>query len=274
MTTGPKPADESADARDSQNFIRALARGLAAIEAMGARADGVTLSELAGVCDLDRATTRRILLTLGELGYVRSSANRFLLAPRVLSLGYAYLSSIPFWELANPVMERLVRTLHESCSAATLDGTDAVYVARVRSSERVIDVSRTIGSRIPAYCTSLGRVLLAAESVDRREELLRRSSLVAHTKHTIVDRRKLMKILSEVREQGYALVDQELELGLRSLAVPIADRSGKVVAALNTSVQPTRVSAAEMLKKYLPVLKATAAELGQARQARSGNQVL
>jgi IclR family pca regulon transcriptional regulator len=268
MITERKSSDESADARDSQNFIRALARGLAAIEAMGAHADGVTLSELANLCDLDRATARRILLTLTELGYVRSAANRFLLAPRVLSLGYAYLSSIPFWELANPVMERLVRALHESCSAATLDGTDAVYVARVRSSERVIDVSRTIGSRIPAYCTSLGRVLLAAEPVDQREALLKKSSLVAHTKHTVVDRRKLMKILSDVREQGFALVDQELELGLRSLAVPIVDRSGKVVAALNTSVQPTRVSTADMLKKYLPALQSTARELGHARLAR------
>jgi len=270
MPTATTTRDDSADARDSQNFIRALARGLAAIEAMGKHADGVTLSELAGLCDLDRATTRRILLTLVELGYVRGSANRFLLAPRVLSLGYAYLSSIPFWELANPVMERLVRTLHESCSAATLDGTDAVYVARVRSSERVIDVSRTIGSRIPAYCTSLGRVLLAAESVDQRDALLKKSPLVAHTKNTIVDRRKLMKILSDVRKQGWALVDQELEMGLRSLAVPIVDRTGRVVAALNTSVQPTRVSAAEMLKKFLPALQATAAELGHARLARPG----
>jgi IclR family pca regulon transcriptional regulator len=271
MITDSNTSASSADARESQNFIRALARGLAAIEAMGAHADGVTLSELAGLCDLDRATTRRILLTLTELGYVRGAANRFLLAPRVLNLGYAYLSSIPFWELANPVMERLVRTLHESCSVAMLDGTDAVYVARVRSTERMIDVSRTIGSRIPAYCTSLGRVLLAAETVDQREALLKQSTLVAHTKHTIVDRRKLMKILSEVREQGWALVDQEMEVGLRSLAVPVTDRTGKVVAALNTSVQPTRVSTAELLKKYLPALQGDRAgtrarTAGQARK--------
>lgn len=264
MTILEQPADTGADSRDSQNFIRSLSRGLAAIEAMGAHPDGMTLSEVAVACGLDRATARRILLTLNELGYVRTMANRFLLAPRVLSLGFAYLSSIPFWELANPVMERLVRKIHESCSAATLDGVDAVYVARVRSTERTIDVSRTIGSRVPAWCTSLGRVLLAAEPVARRAALLEKSAVRAHTKHTVTDRRKLLKILADVSEQGWALVDQEMELGLRSLAVPVLDRGGRVIAALNISVQPTRVSVSDLIRKYLPDLRATALELSHA----------
>lgn len=260
--------EESAKTRDPQNFIRSLSRGLSVIEALGSKVEGATLSELAVQCKLDRATSRRILLTLAELGYVRASGNRYLIAPRALSLGYAYLSSMPFWEIATPIMEQLVLQVHESCSAATLDGTHVVYVARVRSNERFVDVGRTVGSRIPAYCTSLGRVLLAVLPPEQQKRLLKESSLQKHTEHTVTDVAELRKILDQVRDAGHAVVDQEMEIGLRSLAVPLHDRNGTAMAALNVSVQASRVSVDELLNNYLAPLRATAKQLDDAARSR------
>jgi len=256
--------------RDSQTFIRSLARGLAVIEAMGTEMSGLTLSEVAARCSLDRATARRILLTLGELGYVRGEGNRFHLTPRVLGLGYAYLSSFPFWEVAKPLMAKLVDKVQESCSAATLDGAFAIYVARIRSSDRIVDVSRTVGSRVPAYCTSLGRVLLAAQSPAEQKKLLASIPIVANTSFTVTDPKKLLRVLAEVKAQGWALVDQELEIGLRSLAAPVIDAQGGAVAALNISVQSGRISADELRQRYLPALQETAGEVSQAYIARGG----
>jgi len=269
----PSPQEETVEntveKRDPQNFIRSLSRGLSMIEALGGKVEGATLSELAVQCQLDRATSRRILLTLAELGYVRTVGNRYLIAPRALSLGYAYLSSMPFWEIANPIMEQLVQQVHESCSAATLDGTHVVYVARVRSNERFVDVGRTVGSRIPAYCTSLGRVLLAALPPEQLKRVLKDSSLQKHTEFTVTDVSQLRKILDQVRENGWAVVDQEMEIGLRSLAVPLHDRSGTVVAALNVSVQASRVSVEDLLKNYLEPLRSTARQLDNAARSRA-----
>jgi IclR family pca regulon transcriptional regulator len=265
------PSMPEADSQTSQTFIRSLARGLAAIEAMGGDTKGTTLSELAAKCALDRATARRILLTLAELGYVRSEGSRFHLTPRVLGLGYAYLSSFPFWDVAKPVMAKLVDQLQESCSAATLDGPYAVYVARIRSSDRIVDVSRTVGSRIPAYCTSLGRVLLAAQTPAEQKKLLARSAIVANTSFTVTQPVKLLKVLAQVRAQGWAIVDQEFELGLRSLAVPVTGAGDDVVAALNISVQAGRITADALSKRYLPALQGAARELSTALMAR-GNR--
>lgn len=259
---------DSSDPKDSQTFIRSLSRGLAVIESMGGEPSGLSLSEVAARTDLDRATARRILLTLVDLRYVRMENSRFFLAPRVLSLGYAYLSSVPLWEAAKPIMSRLVNEVHESCSAATLDGPHAVYVIRIRSSERIVDVSRTVGSRIPAYCTSLGRVLLAAQPPEMQHALLLQAPIKRNTQYTVVDVDALLETLVRVRDQGFALVDQELELGLRSLAVPVRDSSSEVVAAINISVQAGRVSVAELKKRFLLPLQEAAKEVSRTYAAR------
>jgi len=260
--------DTTDELRDPQSFVRALARGLAVMEALGGAPRGRSLSELAQQCELDRATTRRLLLTLETLGYVRAEESRYSLAPRALSLGYAYLSSFPFWDVARPLMAALVDQVRESCSAATLDGPYAVYVARIRSNPHIVDVSRTVGSRVPAYCTSLGRVLLAAQAPAVQRELLAQLPLVRNTPRTVVDIETLLGILADVRRDGWSIVDQELEPRLRSIAVPVHDRAGKVVAALNVSVPDERASVADLTQKYLPPLKATAAELTAALRAR------
>lgn len=238
------------------------------MEALGGESRGRSLSDLAQQCGLDRATTRRLLLTLEALGYVRSEDGRFSLAPRALSLGYAYLSSFPFWDVARPLMAALVERVRESCSAATLDGPYAVYVARIRSNPHIVDVSRTVGSRVPAYCTSLGRVLLAQEPPAVQRELLGQLPLVRKTPRTIVDVEKLLAILAEVRRDEWSIVDQELEPRLRSIAVPVRNRTGKVVAALNVSVPDERATVDDLKGKFLEPLKATAAELTAALRAR------
>lgn len=256
------------ESRDPQSYVRALARGLALMEALGGHPRGRSLTDLAQEASLDRATARRLLLTLGSLGYVRNEDSRYMLAPRALSLGYAYLSSYPFWDVARPLMARLTEKVRQSCSAATLDGPYAVYVARIRSNPHIVDVSRTVGSRVPAYCTSLGRVLLAAQPVDVQRDLLRQLPPARNTLHTVVDTDRLLDMLREIGGQGWALVDQELEPNLRSLAVPVRDGAGKVVAALNISVPEGRASAEELLANYLEPLRKTAVELTAALRAR------
>lgn len=256
------------ESRDPQTFVRALARGLAVMEALSGHPRGRSLSEIAQQCALDRATTRRLLLTLAELGYVRSEDSRFFLAPRALSLGYAYLSSFPFWEVARPLMASLVAEVKQNCSAATLDGPYAVYVARIRTNPHIVDVSRTVGSRVPAYCTSLGRILLAAEPVEKQRELLRQLPPVRNTPKTIVEAKTLLGTLQKVQQQGWSLVDQELEPNLCSLAVPVRDRRDQVVAALNVSVPDARVGSGTFVKRFLEPLQATAAKVSAALQAR------
>lgn len=262
------PQDREWDNKEPQNFVRALARGLVVLEVMGAREEGMTLSEVATATGLDRATARRILLTLSDLRYVHPAGNRFALSPRVLNLGYGYLSSLPFWQLIKPVMGRLVEEVRESCSAAVRDGADIVYVARVRSRDRLVDVSRSEGSRLPAYCTSLGRVLLAAEDPGTQAELLRARPLEKYTKHTMTDVRELQSVLKKTQQQGWALVDQELEIGLRSVAVPLHDGSGRVAAALNLSVQASRVSVAQLRDELLPKLLRIAEEIDRSCRTR------
>ncbi len=253
---------------NSQTFVRSLSRGLAVLEAMGGRIEGMSSSDIATAAKLDRATARRVLLTLQELKYVRMVDDRYHLSAQVLNFGYGYLSSLPFWELARPIMQQLVETIHESSSAAVLEGDQAVYVARVRSNSRLVDVTRTVGSRIPAYCTSLGRVLLAGLPAEQRKQILANTVLAKHTDGSITSKKQLSAALDQVAEQGWSLVDQELEIGLRSLAVPLHDHQGRVVAALNISVQAPRVDIDTLLQKLLPELQRTAADIDAAARAR------
>ena len=243
-------------------YVQSLERGLAVIRAFDGNRRELTLSDVARQTGLTRAAARRFLLTLVHLGYVRTDGRLFSLRPRVLDLGYAYLSSMTLPEVAAPHMERLVAAVHESSSMSVLDGTDVVYVARVPT-KRIMTVAISVGTRFPAYATSMGRVLLAALPADARAEHLPSGPLEAFTRHTVTDRERLDAVLADVAAQGYALVDQELEDGLRSIAVPVHDRSGEVVAAMNMSVAAQRQTVAQIRSQLLPQLLATAREIEQ-----------
>jgi IclR family transcriptional regulator, pca regulon regulatory protein len=249
------PADRSGQV--DRDFVQSLERGLAVIRSFSADHSRMTLSEAARAAGLTRATARRVLHTLDVLGYVTTDGRTFALAPRVLDLGYAYLSSFQVGEIAQAAMEELSGSAHESVSTAVLDGTEIVYVARVPTS-RIMRIGLSIGSRLPAYATSMGRVLLADLSRSQVEDVLDRSELVARTANTVTDRSALVAIIDQVREQGYAIVDEELEDGVRSIAAPLRDRRGRTVAALNIGTQVSRVTKLRLTKELLPQLLATA----------------
>ncbi|NUO96685.1 MAG: IclR family transcriptional regulator [Nonomuraea sp.] len=242
------------------DHVQSLARGLAVIRAFSAAAPALTLSQVARETGLSRAAARRFLITLTDLGYVRSDGRLFTLTPRVLELGYAYLSGLSLPEVAAPHLERLAAEVRESASVAVLDGEDIVYVARV-ATVRIMSVSISIGTRFPAYCTSMGRVLLSALPPDRLEDYLARAALRRLTPRTIVLPAALRAELEEARLRGWAMVDQELEEGLRSIAAPVRDRSGHTVAAVNVSTHAGRTSPRRARRDLLPPLLATAARI-------------
>ncbi|UBU14475.1 IclR family transcriptional regulator domain-containing protein [Nonomuraea gerenzanensis] len=242
------------------DHVQSLARGLAVIRAFSAAEPELTLSQVARATGLSRAAARRFLITLHDLGYVRNDGRLFSLAPRVLELGYAYLSSLSLPEVADPHLERLAAEVRESASVAVLDGEDVVYVARVATA-RIMRVSISIGTRFPAYCTSMGRVLLAGLSPEALESYLSRAGLRPLTDRTIVLPADLRAELDEVRARGWAMVDQELEEGLRSIAAPIRDRTGRTVAAVNVSTHATRTSLRQAERDLLPPLLATAGRI-------------
>ena len=239
------------------SYVQSFARGLAVIRSFSAQAPRQTLSEVAGRAQLTRAGARRILLTLQTLGYVQSDGKLFRLTPRILDLGFAYLSSLPLWNLAEPVMEELVGQIKESCSAAVLDGTDIVYVLRVPT-HKIMNISLGVGSRLPAYCTSMGRMLLSALTPEAMMKVLQASERTVRTRYTVTDVDELAAKIAQVRQQGWALVDQELEEGLVSMAAPVTDRAGQTIAAINISGQANRTSAKVMQETMLPLLLAAA----------------
>lgn len=241
------------DNKPGDGYVQSFARGLEVIRSFSASAPRQTLTEVAGRSGLSRAGARRILLTLQALGYVRSEGKLFSLTPRILDLGFAYLSSMPIWNLAEPVMETLVAQVKESSSAAVLDGTDIVYVLRV-STHKIMSISLGVGSRLPAYCTSMGRILLSALPEAELMACLAASDLTARTRHTVTDVKELTAKIAQVRRQGWSLVNQELEEGLVSMAAPITNRAGQTVAALNISGQANRTSAKTMQETMLPHL--------------------
>ncbi|WP_072802504.1 IclR family transcriptional regulator domain-containing protein [Rhodococcoides yunnanense] len=244
----------------SPDYVQSLARGLAVIRVFDAQHPRRTLSDVAKSTDLTRATARRFLLTLVELGYVRSDGSLFWLTPKVLELGYSYLSSLSLPDVAGPHLEALAAQIHESSSVSILDGDDVVYVARVPVS-RIMTVAITIGTRFPAFATSMGRVLLAGLPSDQLDDYLSRVRLTPLTGRTITDASALRDELIEVSAQGYCLVDQELEEGLRSIAAPIRDSAGAVVAAANVSTQAARHSADAVREHLLPALLHAAASI-------------
>jgi IclR family transcriptional regulator, pca regulon regulatory protein len=253
----------SMSATESRNsdFVQSLERGLSVIRAFDAEHRELALSDVARATGLTRAAARRFLLTLVKLGYVNFADGRFSLRPRVLELGYAYLSSLTLPEVAQPHMEALVAKVNESSSISVLDDLEVVYVVRVPT-RRIMSITLSVGTRLPAYATSMGRVLLASLPEEELEERLSRIEIRPLTARTVKAKDELRVILAATRKQGYAATDQELEEGLRSLAVPIRDASDVVVAALNVSVHASRASMAVLRRDFLPF----------ARQAVAGIQ--
>ena len=221
-----------------------------------------TISEVAERTGLTRAAARRFLLTLQELGYIHSTDGLFRLSLRVLDLGYTVLSTIGLSDIAQSIMEDVAAKLHESCSISVLDGTDIVYVARVPT-KRIMTVNLAVGSRLPAYATSMGRVLLAHLAPKALDEFFERTQMVRLTERTVCDERTLRQILLQVRQRGWALVDQEVEEGVRSVAAPIRDRTGRVIAAINASAHATRAPVRKLRESFVPVLLDAASRISR-----------
>jgi IclR family transcriptional regulator, pca regulon regulatory protein len=250
---------EAAPARDS-DFVQSLDRGLAVIRAFGPDRERLSLSEVARATGLTRAAARRFLLTLVRLGYVRSDGREFSLRPRVLELGYAYLSGLAMPEIAAPHLEELVAKLRESSSISVLDGHHIVYVARVPT-RRIMTVAISVGTRFPAYATSMGRVLLSAMSEEELDRYFAEALIEPLTGRTVTDKDQLRETIREVARQGYAIVDQELEEGLRAIAAPIRGAGGNVIAALNVSAHASRVDQDAMRSNILPAMLDTARQI-------------
>lgn len=243
------------------NFMTSLARGLIVIQAFTQQSPQMTISQLSLKTGLSRAAVRRCLYTLTKLGFAGAEdGSRYSLRPRMLTLSHTYTASNTLSSAAQPILERMSAALRESFSVATLDGEDIVYIARTTVS-RVMAVDLHIGSRLPAYCTSMGRVLLAYLPADQLESYLSRVVLTPHTTRTVNSIEKLRLLLRNIRRSGYAVCDQEFEVGLRSLAVPVFSPSGRVVATINLSGSAPRMSVLDMQTRYLSHLRNAASEL-------------
>lgn len=258
--TGQEPQMDDSSASRSTAFVRSLERGLAVIRAFDEDNRRLTLSDVARITGLTRAAARRFLLTLVELGYVDDRGHYFSLRPRILELGYALVSSLQLPEVVKPHLERLSQRADESSSVAVLDGPDIVYVARV-ATRRIMNATIGIGTRFPAYATSMGRVLLAGHTNEWLAGYLASAQLRPLTARTVTAPEELMDILFEIRENGWALVDQELEDGIRSIAAPLHDLDGQVVAAVNVSAPARRGSLDDIKRDLLPPLLDTAREI-------------
>ncbi|WP_404979266.1 IclR family transcriptional regulator C-terminal domain-containing protein [Comamonas sp. BIGb0152] len=245
--------EEDPTLRPSDSYVQSFARGLEVIRSFGAATPRQTLTEVAEATGMTRAGARRILLTLQTLGYVRVEGRLFALTPRILDLGFAYLSSMPVWNLAQPVMDALVEQTHESCSIAVLDGQDVVYVLRVHT-HKIMSTNLGMGSRLPSFWTSLGRVLLAELPAQELQPLLDGRDRTLFTRFTLQDDAQLLAELAQVRAQGWCMLNQELEEGLTSIAAPIHNASGQVVAAMNISGQANRTTPEVMQAQLLPQL--------------------
>ncbi|PSH61047.1 IclR family transcriptional regulator [Phyllobacterium sophorae] len=238
------------------DFMNGFAKGLAVIEAFDATNSRLSITDISKITGLERATARRCLLTLAELGYADYDGKFFTLSPRILRLGHSYLTSTPLPRLMQPFLDQLSEKTGESASASVLDGNEIVYIARA-SHKRVMSINLNPGSRLPAYCSSMGRVLLAAMAQDEARRILENSNRKANTLKTKTTLAALMDELQRVREQGYAVIDQELEIGLCSIAIPVRNMRGATIAAINIGAQAARVSIDEMIERYLPVMQST-----------------
>ncbi len=256
----PLTIAEEIDALTDPSFMTSLARGLAVVKAFSDQRRAMTIAQISHKTGIPRAAVRRCLYTLKQLGYADSEANNFYLKPKILALGYSYLSSTPLTIAAQPCLNQLSRTLNESCSLAVLEDDEVLYISRSQTS-RVLSVALNAGSRLPAYCTSLGRVLLASLPEAELNEYFSRVKLVAFTDRTEIAEARLREIIADVRLKGYAVVEEELEIGLRSIAVPVRGASGATMAALNIGAQATRVARTQVEQSFLPALLNASSEL-------------
>ncbi|EGH66878.1 Pca regulon regulatory protein PcaR [Pseudomonas syringae pv. actinidiae ICMP 19103] len=236
------------------DFMTSLARGLAVIHAFQERKRQLTIAQISHRTEIPRAAVRRCLHTLIKLGYAPTDGRTYSLLPKVLTLGHAYLSSTPLATSSQPYLDRMSDHLHEACNMATLEGNDILYIARSATTQRLISVDLSVGGRLPAYCTSMGRILLAALDDVSLQEYLDHVDLQPKTSRTIRTPEALLECLQLVRQQGWCIVDQELEQGLRSIAVPVYDASGQVLAALNVSTSAGRVARSELEQRFLPIM--------------------
>ena len=255
-----KPAPEPAPSRE---FVQSLARGFDVIKSFSSGRRPLTISEVAAKAGLTRAAARRYLLTLEMLGCVRQNGAGFTLTPRILDLGFSYLSTVDVVDVALRLMEYVAKSLHETCSLAVLDGTEIVYIGRVPAN-RIMTINLVVGSRLPAHATSMGKVLLAYLHDDALDAYFATATLRRFTDRTLCTEPALRAALKDVRARGWALSDQETELGVRTIAVPVFDRSMKVQAAMNVSGHASRVSLSALRKRYLPVLVDAARETSRA----------
>lgn len=256
MSSSPMPSP-------GDSHVQSFARGLAVIRSFHAGAPTQTITEVAAATGLTRAGARRILLTLQGLGYVSVQGRQFRLTAKVLDLGFAYLTTLPMWALAEPVLQTLVHDVQESSSIAVLEGTDIVYVLRIPT-RKIITINLAVGSRLPAHCTSMGRVLLAALSEAELTEALANAQSASSSD---IDIATVRQRLADVRAQGWAMVDEELEPGLISLAAPVRNTQGEVIAAINLSSHRSRMTAARMKRELLPPLLHAATEISHAIRA-------
>ncbi|RJG08830.1 IclR family transcriptional regulator [Pseudomonas cavernicola] len=243
------------------NFMTSLARGLVVIHAFQERKRHLTIAQISHRTEIPRAAVRRCLYTLMKLGYVTTDGRTYSLLPKVLTLGHAYVSSTPLAVTAQPILDRLSEQLHEACSMATLEGDEILYIARSATPQRLISVDLSVGSRLPAYCTSMGRILLAALDDAALSDYLSHADLQVKTSRTVHTPEALRASIEEIRSQGWVVIDQELEVGLRSVAVPVRDSAGQVLAALNVGTHAGRVTRKELESRFLPALLEASKEL-------------
>lgn len=260
MKVGRMSMKDSNNSIKNPDFIQSLERGLLIIRAFSKENPTLTVSEAAKITILSRPAVRRILLTLENLGYVESTDGRFSLTARVLSLGYAYISSKNIWDIAHPHMKNLVERTGESTSISVLDDVEIVYVARIPT-KRIMMISLDVGSRLPAYATSMGQVLLANISPDELTHYFNETELTSFTKRTVIDQEKLHESLIQIKQDGWAFVEQQLEDGLSSLAAPIRNNEGKVIAAINISSHTDRINSDMLKENFLPLLLKAAEDI-------------
>jgi IclR family pca regulon transcriptional regulator len=247
---------------DSSNYVASLEKGLDVIRCFGSDSRRLTVTDVAEKTGFTRATARRFLLTLTQLEYVVTDGKHFELTPKILTLGHAYLTSRSLWDASRIYLDQVTRETAESCNIGILDGDEIVYVARSAAPHRIMSVSLFIGARLPAHATSMGQAILAYRTDKELTAYLDRNELERFNENTITSSRGFRKRLREIREAGYAVVDQELELGLISLAVPLFNTYGEVMAALNISAHSGRVSRGHLVEAYLPHLQWAASQIG------------
>lgn len=245
---------------ESETFVRAFARGLQVIEALGQGAGRRTLAEVAQAIGLPRTAVRRFLMTLVDLTFVRTDGKLYWLTPRVLRLGLSYLSSLPYWREAQPTLEEFSARAQQSCALSVLDGEDIVYVLR-QHAKRILPMSPSLGSRLPAHAVSMGRVLLAGLPDEAIDAYVDSATLKARTSATIVDRQRLREEIFKVRAQGYAWVDGELDESICGLAVPVRDQEGETIAAVNVSLPAGHFTCDSASALFLPDLRLAASRL-------------